>query len=155
MSLALLLAAWLAPAPAAAGTASVFVGRLYAAYRDENYSPLRHPGRVFDRPFAAALAEDKRLYRGEVGFIDADPLCQCQDPAGMKAELGDARLVSPRRAEVPVRLRFGAADVRDLKLKLSRTSAGWRIADIATPDEPSFLHDLAASNRSKRSGGAR
>jgi hypothetical protein len=150
MSLALLLAA-LAPAPAAE-TPAAFVGRLYAAYRDENYSPLRHPARVFARPFVAALADDKRLYRDEVGFIDADPLCQCQDPAGMKAEVGAARQASAAIAAVPVRLRFGDSDVRTIELKLVRTGAGWRVADIAAEDEPSFLQDLQASNRRKRAG---
>jgi hypothetical protein len=150
MSLALLLAA-LAPAPDAE-TPAAFVGRLYAAYRDEDYSPLRHPGRVFARPFVAALAEDRRLYRDEVGFIDADPLCQCQDPAGMKAELGAVRQASAAFATVPVRLRFGDSDVRAIELKLVRGRAGWRIADIAAEDEPSFLQDLQASNRRKRRG---
>jgi hypothetical protein len=72
----------------------------------------------------------------------------------MKAEAGPARQVSAARATVPVRLRFGDADVRAIELKLVRTRAGWRIADIGTPEEPSFLYDLQASNRSKRSGRA-
>jgi len=143
----LFLAALLAPA---AETPSAFAARLYASYRDEDYSPFRHPRQVFAQPFVAALAEDSRLSRGEVGFIDADPLCQCQDPSGMKAELGDARRISERQSEVPVRLRFGAADVRYIRLKLIRTAAGWRVADIAAEDSPSFLGELQAWNRRKR-----
>jgi hypothetical protein len=149
MSAALFFAALLAPA---ADTPRAFVESLYAAYRDEDYSPFRRPGRVFAPPFVAALAEDSRLFRDEIGFIDADPLCQCQDHSGMKAETGAARPISARRAEVPVRLRFGAADVRDIRLKLVRTPAGWRVADIATADDPSFLTDLQASNRRQREG---
>ena len=145
----ILLAALLSPVQAA-DTPSAFVARLYAAYRDEDYSPFRHPGRVFAPPFVAALAEDSRLFRGEVGFIDADPLCQCQDYSAMQAELGGASQVSARQAEVPVRLRFGTADIRDIRLKLNRTSAGWRVADIAAGDSPSFLRDLQASNRKER-----
>jgi len=146
-----LLAAWLAPAaPAAAQEGPrAFVARLYAAYRDPDFSPLRRPERIFAPPFVAALAEDRRLFTGEVGFIDADPICQCQDPGGMKADLGAVREAGAR-AEVSVRLRFGAADVRRIRLKLVRLAAGWRVADIAADDEPSFLADLQASNRKER-----
>lgn len=147
MSLMPFLAALLAPA---AETPSAFVDRLYASYRDEDYSPLRRPGRIFAPPFVAALAEDSRLSRDEIGFIDADPLCQCQDHKGMRAEPGGARRISARRAEVPVRLRFGGSDVRDIRLKLVRTATGWRIADIAAGDSPSFLTDLQAWNRRQR-----
>ncbi|HEX8572953.1 MAG TPA: DUF3828 domain-containing protein [Allosphingosinicella sp.] len=148
MSLPLLLAALLAPSAESPGA---FAARLYDSYRDENYSPFRNPRRIFAPPFVAALAEDSRLSRDEVGFIDADPLCQCQDHSGMRAELGKARPLSARQAEVPVRLRFGAEDVRDIRLKLVRTGSGWRVADIVAEDSPSFLRDLRAWNRRKRS----
>jgi hypothetical protein len=144
-----LLLALAAPA-AAAETPAGFVSRLYASYRDENFSPFRRKSRIFAPAFVAALDEDSRLYRDEVGFIDADPICQCQDPAGMKAEVGRARTAGAGRAEVPVRIRFGASDVRDIRLELIRVGGAWRIADIASADEPSFLAELQASNRRRR-----
>lgn len=127
-----------------------FVTRLYAAYRDPDYSPLRRPDRVFAPAFVAALKEDARLFRDEIGFIDADPICQCQDPGGMKAEVTAVARSGPAAAMVRVALRFGSADRRDVGLKLVRTPAGWRVADIASADEPSFLADLQAWNRRAR-----
>ena len=152
MSLPFLAAALLAPAAATpAETPQAFVTRLYASYRNPNFSPLTHPERTFTPPFVAALKEDARLFRGEVGFIDADPICQCQDTAGLRASIAGIQQ-SAAAADVHVTLRFGGSDVRSIRLKLAKTAAGWRVADIAAAEEPSFLRDLQASNRKKRSG---
>jgi hypothetical protein len=153
MILPLVLAALLAPTPqAAAETPRGFVSRLYAAYRDPDYSPFTHPARVFAPPLVAALRENARLSSGEVGYLDADPLCQCQDPGGLRAAVAGVRQSAPGSAEVRVRIAFGGADSRDLRLTLVRLAGAWRIADIATADEPSFLAGLRAWNRRKRSG---
>ncbi|HEX8126579.1 MAG TPA: hypothetical protein VF548_13455 [Allosphingosinicella sp.] len=145
--IALLALALAAAAPAEAPAA--FVERLYAGYRDPDYSPLDRPERVFAGPLVAAIREDARLSRGEVGYMDADPLCQCQDPAGMKPSVGTARLAGPGRASVPVAIDFGS-DRRALRLTLVRTPAGWRIADVAAADEPSLLDSLRRFNRRRR-----
>jgi hypothetical protein len=151
MTLPLLIAAWLAPAPvAAAESPRSFVERLYASYKDEDFSPFDHPERIFAPPFVAALKEDARLSREEIGFIEADPLCQCQDPVSMRAQIAAVRRPSSASAEARLRLRFGASAPRDIRLKLIRTRAGWRVADIAADDEPSFLADLRAFNRRRR-----
>jgi hypothetical protein len=78
--------------------------------------------------------------------MDADPLCQCQDPTGLKPSIGAVRLSGRTRASVPVGLDFGS-DRRELRLSHVRTSAGWRIADVATADEPSLLQSLRRFNR--------
>ena len=144
-----LVAAWLAAA-APAETPRAFVERLYAGYRDPDYSPLAHPGRIFARPLVAAIAEDARLSRGEVGFIDADPLCQCQDPSGLRPEIREVGLGPSGQATARVRLDFGPTDRRDLTLRLVRTGSSWRVADIATADSPSFLRELERFNRRRR-----
>ncbi|HEX8468353.1 MAG TPA: hypothetical protein VF620_11165 [Allosphingosinicella sp.] len=133
-----------------AETPAAFVDRLYASYRDPDYSPLARPGRVFAEPLVGAIREDARLSKGEVGYMDADPLCQCQDPTGMRPRIGTARLSGRTRASVPVAIDFGS-DRRDLRLSLVRTAVGWRIADVATADEPSLLESLHRFNR-RRSG---
>jgi hypothetical protein len=149
MSLALaaaLLAASAAESPRA------FVERLYGGYRDPDYNPLARPGRIFAPPLVAAIREDRRLSRDEVGYMDADPLCQCQDAAGLRAAIGDVRPSGGKAAAVRLRIDFGGSDSRDLRLKLVRTAAGWRILDIATADEPSLLMGLKRFNdrRSRR-----
>jgi hypothetical protein len=153
------LVALLLGAAAPAEAPGAFVERLYSGYRDPDYSPLGHPGRVFAPPLVAEIREDGRLSRGEVGYMDADPLCQCQDPAGLKPRIGPVRLSGRTQASVPVDLDFGG-DRRALRLTLVRTSAGWRIADIAAADEPSLLQSLRRFNARRRSqlrhsGGSR
>jgi hypothetical protein len=39
---------------------------------------------------------------------------------------------------------------RPARLSLTRTRAGWRIADIASAEGPSLLAGLAASNRTQK-----
>lgn len=146
----ILAALALAAAPAfAAGPPRRFVERLYAAYRSERWSPLARPSRVFAPPLAAAIDEDRRLSGDEVGFLDGDPVCDCQDPAGLRARIlaltPDGRSSATARVEV----RFGD-DRRLLTLRLARTAGGWRIADVATPDSASLLLDLEAANRRRR-----
>jgi Protein of unknown function (DUF3828) len=152
MILPLLLAGWLAPAAAAPDSPRAFVERLYASYRSETWSPLSRPERVFAPPLVAAIREERRLSRDEVGFMDADPICDCQDPSGLRAQIASVTEPARGTAIVRVALRFGPSDRRDLTLRLVRLATGWRVADVASTDEPSLLADLKAWNRRKRSG---
>ncbi|HEY5722393.1 MAG TPA: DUF3828 domain-containing protein [Allosphingosinicella sp.] len=150
MSIGFLLAAMLAPAPPAE-TPRAFVERIYSGYRDPDYNPLAKPKRIFAPPLVAAIREDVRLSRDEVGYMDADPICQCQDSAGLRYSIEALGPESTKSATARIGLNFGDSDRRELILRLVRTKAGWRIADIATADEPSLLDSLRRFNR-RRSG---
>lgn len=141
-----LLALMLGAAEAAPEAPGVFVQSLYAGYRDPDYSPLARPERVFAPPLVAAIREDERLSRDEVGFMDADPLCQCQDATGLRPDIREIRTSGGSKAAVRVALDFGE-DHREVRLRLVRTAAGWRIADIASADDPSLLASLRRFNR--------
>ncbi|MET1111880.1 MAG: hypothetical protein ABWX67_10185 [Allosphingosinicella sp.] len=143
-----LLAFLLAAAPAE--TPRAFVERLYAGYRDPDYSPLARPRRVFAPPLVAAIREDQRLSKDEVGYMDADPLCQCQDASGLNPQIGEVRRPTRSRATVHVLLDFGGSDRRDLSLQLVRTAAGWRISDIVTAEEQSLLESIRRFNARRR-----
>jgi hypothetical protein len=151
MILPWLAAAALAPAPADESPRA-FVERLYAGYRDPDYSPLERPERVFAPPVVAAIREDQRLSRDEVGYMDADPLCQCQDPAGLSPLIAEVRRPGARTASARILLRFGVDGDgdREVSLQLVRTPSGWRIADVATPDSPSMLRELRRFNARRR-----
>lgn len=133
----------------AAASPRAFVEHLYAAYRNERWSPLARPASVFAPPLAAAINEDRRLSGDEVGFLDGDPVCDCQDPAGLRATILALTPAGRSAVAVRVEVRFGD-DRRLLTLRLARTPAGWRIADVATPDSASLLLDLEAANRRRR-----
>jgi hypothetical protein len=149
LSLAL-AAAFLAAAPAAE-TPRRFVERVYSGYRKADFDPLAAPERIFAPPLIAAIREDSRLSRDEVGYMDADPLCQCQDAAGLRPHVGEVRQPARSRATAHILLDFGGSDRRHLRLRLVRTPAGWRIRDVVTGDEPSLLAALRRFNR-RRSG---
>jgi len=127
-----------------------FLERIYAHYSRSDYSPFNRPGLVFTPRLAAALAEDARLFKNEVGYVDSDPVCQCQDTSGLHARIEKVSNQGPSRAAAQVLVDFTDSTSRHITFSLMRTAAGWRIADVSSPDEPSFLRGLEASNRTAR-----
>ena len=109
-------------------------------------------GAVLRAALVAAMNEDIRLSRDEVGYMDADPLCQCQDASELHPDIRQIRQESRLRATAHILLDFGGSDRRDVRLKLVRTGAGWRIADIVTTDEPSLLRSIERFNRRRSRG---
>jgi hypothetical protein len=148
MIAAALAAAAAAMAPAAApASPQAFVAGLYLRYRrDPDFSPLRRPRLVFAPRLAAAISEDERLSTGEVGFLDGDPLCDCQDAADLRATVARVERKGPG-TRVEMLIRLAGNDRRRLRLTLVRVGSVWRIADIASAREPSLLADLERENR--------
>lgn len=140
MMLALLLAA-----AAPAETPRAFMTRVYASYRNSSFNPLDKPERWFAPRLIAAIREDARLAHGEVGYLDGDPLCQCQDPAGMHPKVGPAT-AGRDKARVKVSIGWDHDPARPATFSLVRTAAGWRIADVSSADEPSLQAALDKSN---------
>ena len=134
-------------ATSSAETPQAFVQRIYASYRNPSYSPFKHPGRVFAPRLLAAINEDSRLANGEVGYLDGDPVCQCQDTSGLKATITKIVLQGRENARVRVSISLAGYEARPAALTLVRTKAGWRIADILSPDEDSLLRAIEESNR--------
>ena len=137
-------------AAAAAETPKAYMQRLYANYRHADYSPFSHPERVFAPRLLAAIREDSKLAHGEVGYLDGDPVCQCQDSGGMRASIGSVTMQGADKATVRVSIGWQGAKPRPATFKLLRTDAGWRVADVSSADEPSLLSALEAANRKAR-----
>lgn len=145
--------------PAAAGapaldanSARVFVQKLYAHYPQKEGGPVFEPtGKdapaVFDAALIKAFQEDTRLAKGEVGFVDADPICQCQDDAGLKPKIVSVTMKGAN-ADAVVDLQFGGSNGKPnlLTLHLVPVNAQWRIHDLSTKDEKSYLDDLTKAN---------
>jgi hypothetical protein len=144
----LLLAA--AAAQPQADTPRAFLERTYASYRNPDFNPFSHPDRYFAPRLIAAINEDSRLAHGEVGYVDGDPICQCQDPSGMHAAVGRVIAHGRDKAVVQVSIGWDADKPRPARLSLVHTRAGWRIADVSSADEPSFLRAIEQSNRRQR-----
>jgi hypothetical protein len=95
-----------------AASARAFVEKLYSHYPSNpgnrsTFDPAgKNAGQVFDPGMIAAFREDTRLAHGEVGFVDSDPLCQCQDDSGLKWSIASATMTSPDAADIVVNLEY-------------------------------------------------
>lgn len=136
------------PVSAPAASPRAFVDDLYGRYRaDPDFSPFTNPGSWFDPDLLAAMKEDERLTpEGEVGAIDADPICSCQDTGGMEAQVAGVEQTSPTTAVATVNLWVGTPDQRPLKLDLVAVSGQWRVHDIHGGGDDSFLAYVRKSN---------
>lgn len=143
LALALILIG--APGGANAETARAFVERAYRGYSNADFNPLAHPEKYFAQPLAKEIHLDSA--GGEVGYLDGDPLCDCQDVSGLKARVESVRMHGKRSADARIMLDAGTTDARSVSLYLVLTDQGWRVADVATKEEPSLLTALMRSNR--------
>ena len=139
--LAALLVSTSLPAFAAASESPEdFVRRIYARYHAKGPGvPMdRRGGAAFYAPaLLDAFAKDEAMAHGEVGTIDGDPLCGCQEynlrVKSVAVETSDADLVKARVGLV----NLGSANT--VTLTLSRTPSGWRIADVGDKDTKSVM----------------
>jgi hypothetical protein len=147
-------------APAAQGSPRAFVAWIYSHYPAPEHSAFDPMGRsaaqVFDPPMVALLREDSRLAGGEVGAIDADLFCQCQDDAGLKAHVDDVRTTGPAAASAVVALAYPgdaqAGPPSRITLSLVLLNGRWRVHDIASADTPSLRSMLIHANAEARRG---
>jgi hypothetical protein len=146
----MIVTALLAAAAQPMETPRQFVQKLYANYRDPNFSPFTHPDRVFAPKLLAAINEDSKLAQGEVGYLDGDPICQCQDTSGMRPSITNVTQQATDKATVRVSIGWPHDKPRPVSFSLVRTKSGWRIADTSSADEPSLLAALETSNRKGR-----
>jgi hypothetical protein len=117
-----------------------FINRVYREYRQANFSPLEKPERFFSPELTAAIKNDGSS--GEVGYLDGDPLCDCQDYERVDARVRAIRQPTARSADARVHVTLDPRTKRDLRLKLVLTRAGWRIADVIESDGGSLLREL-------------
>lgn len=151
-TLSLILMASAAHADDAAG-AKRFVAWVYSHYpaadRADGFDPLDAQAKsVFHPSLVALIEEDRTLADGEVGALDGDPLCDCQDDGGLSFQIRSVRTDGFSRATaVVVRRRIEDSSAEDISLDLARVGGGWRVYDIHTKDTPSLRDMLIKSNR--------
>ena len=139
-----------APAPATASSseqdiasARAFLSHIYAGYHpDAGLEAILPDEDIYAPVLLAAMDANSVAYAGEVGYLDNDPLCDCQDSAQDLRQLrfdiqplADGQLRASTRLDDP-------EHPLDLQLTLQRQGSSWRVADIATPSVPSLLQAL-------------
>ena len=125
--------------------ARAFVLSLYAAYHGEGPDFFGKQARqVFSPHLLALIRRDERLAHGEVGALDGDPICNCQDFT-ITATTVEVALTGPGRAQAIARFRnFGKPEV--VRLDLVFVKGGWRVDNVhetGTPDLADYLEKHA------------
>jgi uncharacterized protein DUF3828 len=128
------------------GAAQAFVARLYAAYHGKGPDYL---GRDARTTFAPSLL---RLMRrdaaatppGDVGALDGDPICDCQDSGGLRNVHVAVTGYAKGHAQATVRFQI-SAQWRTVKLDLVAVHGHWRVSDVRTADTPSLVTYLTRS----------
>jgi hypothetical protein len=88
-------------------------------------------------------AELRKTPKGEVGKIDGDPICNCQDWENLSIAKLDVTRTGDSTAMANVTIKNMEA-TSTVKLLLVWTPQGWRIDDVSTTDTPSYRKYLLA-----------
>ncbi len=147
-ALAIAAAAATAADKAEPATAEAFLRALYAPYLagDQTVAPTdKAAPTIFDRRLTALIRKDQANAKGEVGALDSDPICACQDFERLTALSVKAQPVGPQRATAIVRFTNGTTHTT-LTYTLVAGAAGWRVADIGSKDLPSLVELLTKAN---------
>ncbi len=124
--------------------ADCFVGWLYGPGVLDSLAPFdRDAGRVFSRAMIDAIGRARSMggKDGTHEALDADPLCDCQDPSGLILLSASTRSINASHATSLVRFTFyplydypaaqmRPEDVRENTLLLVKEDQGWRVDDI-------------------------
>ena len=129
-------------------TPEAFVRRVYAQYRtfDSPGVPTDRPGgtRFYTAVLLDAFAKESASVHGEVGVIDADPLCACQAYENLRVK--GVAVTAGETGAVRAKVTFVNLGARHtVTLTLVRTSAGWRIGDVGNRNMTSVMVVLQAA----------
>jgi hypothetical protein len=124
-------------APDAAPAA--FLQALYAHYAPgrPDFSPLDMPASWFSPSLVALIKADEAAAGGEVGRLEGDPVCDCQDFGGFKVL--SIKVTSQTAAAARAVVRFvNLGDTETLDISLVKPGGGWRIDDIGGDEKPAL-----------------
>ncbi|WP_303748102.1 DUF3828 domain-containing protein [Stenotrophomonas pigmentata] len=136
--------------PATAGTSAEdissarnFLSHIYAGYHpDAGLDAILPDEEVYTPALIAAMEANSDAYAGEVGYLDGDPLCDCQDTAQDLRQLSfDIQPLADGQLRASTQLDDPQHPFQ-LQLTLQRQGSSWRVADIANARAPSLLQAL-------------
>ncbi len=127
-----------------------FLVRAYTPYlKNENAPPVtKREAALFEPSLRALFKKDRGEVHGEVGRIDGDVLCGCQDYETFKAFEIDTTHGDPDQPELLVRFLNGETPV-EMQVLLRRTKAGWRIHDLVEREQGSVRKRLGATTEAR------
>jgi Protein of unknown function (DUF3828) len=135
-----------------AQTAREFLEQAYGKYAAGGKGPDtlgKDAPELFAPELLTLIREDQRIAKGEIGLLDHDPICSCQDSDGLKITAVQVTPTGRNRAKANVAFVNGGHPV-SVRLSLLRQTGRWRILDIKEPTIPSlrrYLKDGLAKSR--------
>lgn len=140
-SIALLIGLVTAPAAQAQDlkTAEAFVKGLYTAYKSKGHPiAMTSPkaATILESSLVALLQTDEKLLGGEVGGLEVDPICQCQD-FDIRTVAVTVTADGDGKAKAIASFHNLDADEK-VNFDLVAVGTGWRIFDIHAADMPSL-----------------
>jgi hypothetical protein len=123
--------------------ARAFTAALYRAYqtREPDFTGREAAATFAPRLLALIRRDQASTPSGDVGILDGDPICDCQDAGGMRMTHLAVEGAGPGRARAIVTLRF-PTETRSLTLDLLAHGGRWRVADVHTKETPSLVRLL-------------
>jgi len=122
-----------------AASARAFLASIYRHYRKGGPgAPLGKPELLFEPVLAAAIRKDADAAEaaGDIGKMDADPFCNCQDFEAIAPSYGPVTIAGDK-AEVTVGFTNFDTPV-STRFTLLWTRAGWRVFDMEYPEGGTF-----------------
>jgi hypothetical protein len=138
-------------------SAEAFIRTLYGNYKAKGHGvPLTGPksASVVDPSLAELVKTDQKMLHGEVGALEADPICSCQDFDIRSVDVS----VTPDGADkAKATAKFHNLD-SDNKIDFDLVAVGgsWRIYDIHDADMPSLrkmLEEEIAEMKAEKAKG--
>jgi hypothetical protein len=143
---------------AAAETPRQFVERLYAMYGADAKPVVFGEGpqaNILTASLSRLIAEDgEAVGNDEVGFLDGDLICDCQDYDEIKLSDLQVRRISSRKA-IAIASFHVFDQPRRVRFSLVRNRGVWQIDDVWSGDGPSLRSELQQdidSHRRTRKG---
>jgi hypothetical protein len=144
-----------------ADTPQAFLTGLYAHYKTsktDTFEPFgANKAEVFDADTVALMDEDAKVLKGELGEVDGDLLCDCQDFVSLQSQVA-VQSATPTAAEATADVHdvgMPGMDPRHIQFKLSKTNGVWRIHDIKADSQDWLRQMLATEVKSVKAGGPR
>ena len=130
------------------GDAEAFVRTLYTDMANDGPAPLAREGLWS----AAAWADMERYQTVALEGFNADPLCNCQDPAGIVVRDLAVTSSGADRADAAVTMTQGDGQT-SIVLNLLREGGTWRIDDITREGDPNFRADVTRWTEEAQAAG--
>jgi len=142
-----------------AADAKAFLEGVYAHYKTSKNSTFQpfdaNAGEVLDPDTIALMQADEKALNGDLGDIDGDWLCDCQDYDSITATV-TVQSATPTTARATAdfhdRMDTSPKPKHDT-FDLVKTPAGWRIHDMGTTDQPSLRKVLQDEIARLKAGG--